>query len=109
MIVDAILIGLICYLSIPAIAGYCAYQFGRSFWFWFGLSLVIPLIAQFILVTLILIDEAKTPSNKLSKSELRRAEDMVKEVIDEISSKPSVQEKGAEDQQVTAAKKGYDS
>lgn len=39
-------------LSPQLIAGFLAKSMGRSFWFWFGISFILPFIAIFILVYL---------------------------------------------------------
>ena len=39
-------------LALPFMAGYIARRFGRSFWFWFLLSIPLPLISCFIVVCL---------------------------------------------------------
>ncbi|RSK33226.1 hypothetical protein [Hymenobacter metallilatus] len=34
--------------------GYCAHSHGRSFWLWFVLSMVLPVVSYFVLFALIL-------------------------------------------------------
>jgi len=69
MFIDLVL-GLVCAMSfLPLITGYCAYSYGRSFWVWFALGWVLPLLSFFVLFALIarrqlnpgtrLLDEAK--------------------------------------------------
>ncbi|WP_188815675.1 hypothetical protein [Hymenobacter cavernae] len=65
-----LLFGFMCAVSfLPLTTGYCAYSYGRSFWLWFALGWVLPIISFFILFALIcrkqlnqgerLLDEAK--------------------------------------------------
>ena len=54
---------------VPFTTGYCAYSYGRSFWLWFALGWVLPIVSFFLLFALIvrqqldhgqrLLDEAK--------------------------------------------------
>ncbi|RSK45028.1 hypothetical protein [Hymenobacter rigui] len=37
--------------------GYCAYTHGRSFWLWFALGMVLPILTYFVLFALILQQE----------------------------------------------------
>ena len=53
MIVDFLLVALAFYLSIPAVVGYTAYCYGRSFWVWFALGAVLPVFAHILLFVLI--------------------------------------------------------
>lgn len=71
MIVDFLLFGLLFYLSIPAVAGYVAHSYGRSFWLWFGISCFLPVITHVILYVLLSYDSR--PKN--SKSGLSTIED----------------------------------
>lgn len=41
-------------LTVALTSGYCARSHGRSFWLWFALSLVLPVVSYFVLFTLIL-------------------------------------------------------
>jgi uncharacterized membrane protein YhaH (DUF805 family) len=38
---------------LPLLTGYCAASYGRSFWLWFGLGWVLPILSFLILFTLI--------------------------------------------------------
>ncbi len=52
MLIDIALLLLACLLSIPAITGYFAYCYGRSFWTWFIVGCFFPVIAQVVLASL---------------------------------------------------------
>ncbi|UOQ51977.1 hypothetical protein [Hymenobacter cellulosivorans] len=53
MFID-ILLALVCALSfLPLTTGYCAYSYGRSFWLWFTLGCVLPIVSFFILFALL--------------------------------------------------------
>ncbi|MCB2410917.1 hypothetical protein [Hymenobacter lucidus] len=53
MFID-ILLAFFCALSfLPFTTGYCAYSYGRSFWLWFGLGCVLPILSFFILFALL--------------------------------------------------------
>ena len=65
-----LLLGFMCAVSfLPLTTGYCAYSYGRSFWLWFALGWVLPILSFVILFALIcrrqlnhgerLLDEAK--------------------------------------------------
>ncbi|GAB2468577.1 hypothetical protein GCM10011375_30030 [Hymenobacter qilianensis] len=69
MFVD-LLLGFLCAMSfLPLTTGYCAHSYGRSFWLWFALGWVLPIVSFFLLFALIcrkqlnpgecLLDEAK--------------------------------------------------
>lgn len=48
--------GLACLVALavlPCLTGYCAASYGRSFWLWFGLGWVLPIVSFLILFTLI--------------------------------------------------------
>ena len=84
MIVDAIIVGLLFYLTFPMLNGYCAHQYGRSFGLWFMIGMVLP-IASFIVLAIILsLDEKTTPKHKLSRREKKESDTLVRELIDSI-------------------------
>ncbi|MET4105085.1 hypothetical protein [Hymenobacter sp. UYP22] len=41
-------------LTVALTSGYCARSHGRSFWLWFVMSLVLPVVSYFMLFALIL-------------------------------------------------------
>ena len=49
MLIDVAFLMLAFLLSIPAITGYFAYCYGRSFWGWFVIGCFFPVIAQVVL------------------------------------------------------------
>jgi Trk-type K+ transport system membrane component len=49
-----IILALVCALSfLPLTTGYCAYSWGRSFWLWFALGCVFPIVSFFVLFALL--------------------------------------------------------
>ncbi|RZJ99824.1 MAG: hypothetical protein EOO43_25760 [Flavobacterium sp.] len=49
---------LLCFMLIPQlVAGVCALSIGKSFWFWFFISFLIPIIS---LIVLLIIDHRKS-------------------------------------------------
>lgn len=86
MIIDAIFVGLAFYFTFPLLAGYAAYQYGRSFKTWFLIGCALPIISFILLVVLIYWDEKTTPTHKLSRRERQESEEMVEELKEELSS-----------------------
>ena len=37
---------------LPLITGYAAHSYGRSFWIWFGLAMILPVVSLFVLAFL---------------------------------------------------------
>ena len=55
-----VLIGLLgAIFALPILTGYMAYSYNRSFWLWFVLAMVLPIISWILLVILIWQDERK--------------------------------------------------
>ena len=48
LLIRTILIILVSALVFAPITGYIAYNYGRSFWRWFGLGMVVPFFSVFI-------------------------------------------------------------
>ncbi|SHK68743.1 hypothetical protein [Hymenobacter psychrotolerans] len=47
-------IGFLCaFAALPLLTGYCAASYGRSFWLWFALGWLLPIVSFFVLVGLI--------------------------------------------------------
>ena len=59
---------------IPIVTGYCAASRGRSFWLWFALGWVLPIVSFLLLFALIARDELD-PGRQL----LREARQILKE------------------------------
>ncbi len=89
MIIDAIFVGLAFYFTFPLLAGYAAYQYGRSFKTWFLIGCFFPIVSFIVLVALIYWDEKTTPDHKLSKRERQESRQLVEELIEELSNAPS--------------------
>lgn len=59
MILDIFLLIFLFYLSIPAVVGYFARCYGRSFWLWFAVTCFLPIISHVILYILVSRDSRK--------------------------------------------------
>ncbi|WP_152560076.1 hypothetical protein [Hymenobacter sp. IS2118] len=76
LFVDMLFVMVVAISFIPILTGYCAHSRGRSFWLWFVLGWVLPLVSFFLLFALIARDEL-TPARRLlseAKQILREAE-----------------------------------
>ena len=74
MLLDVALLMLVFLLSIPAITGYFAHCYGRSFWAWFTLGCFFPVIAQVALALL---------CHRKAQLELRRPTSFISRYEDE--------------------------
>ena len=81
MLIDIVLAAAAFYFSIPLIAGYFAYSYGRSFWLWFTISTFFPIVTHFVLFTLVFLDEKATSKNKLNRRERAESDKLVKDLI----------------------------
>ena len=57
LFVDMIFVVAVAISFIPILTGYCAQSRGRSFWLWFALGWLLPLVSFFLLFALIVRDE----------------------------------------------------
>lgn len=73
MLIDLALLGFAFFFTVPAVAGYFAYSYGRSFWVWFILGCFLPIIFH-ILLALLCSRKATSRKNYIF-SELTRYED----------------------------------
>ncbi len=81
MIFDFLLVGIAFYLAIPGIAGYSARSYGRSFWLWFFLAMVFPIITHFALYFVIKKDiRHKKLISMLKKEEIQYIEEQIEQV-----------------------------
>ena len=64
LFVDMLFVMAVAISFIPIITGYCAHSRGRSFWLWFVLGWVLPLVSFFLLFALIARDEL-SPGRRL--------------------------------------------
>ena len=74
MLIDIAVLMLAFLLSIPAITGYFAHSYGKSFWLWFAIGCFFPVIAQVVLACL---------CHKEAKKELRRRSVFISRYEDE--------------------------
>ena len=89
MIFDLMFFWLLFYLSIPAVSGYFAYCYGKSFWLWFALGFVFPGIAHFSLYLLVSVeDKRREKNNQMTFEEEHYMEDLLDDVIEEIDQRP---------------------
>ncbi|TGE16423.1 hypothetical protein [Hymenobacter elongatus] len=82
MFID-ILLAFFCALSfLPLTTGYCAYSYGRSFWLWFVLGCVLPIVSFFILFALLYRKEMDRGYQLLAEAKaiLASAEEKAKSV-----------------------------
>ena len=57
LFIDMLFVVAVSISFIPILTGYCAHSRGRSFWLWFVLGWVLPLVSFFLLFALIARDE----------------------------------------------------
>ncbi|MGK7397570.1 MAG: hypothetical protein ACNS62_23535 [Candidatus Cyclobacteriaceae bacterium M3_2C_046] len=89
MFLDILLILAVFYLSIPALAGYFAASYGKSFWFWFFYGLIFPVIAHFHLLLYISFEERRVQKQfHMSLQEERHMDQLIKSTIREIGGEP---------------------
>ncbi|ALW85856.1 hypothetical protein AUC43_12580 [Hymenobacter sedentarius] len=77
LFVDMLFVVAVAISFIPILTGYCANSRGRSFWLWFVLGWVLPIVSFFLLFALIARDELD-PGRRLlaeAKQILRDAEE----------------------------------
>ncbi|WP_019948871.1 hypothetical protein [Hymenobacter aerophilus] len=84
MFVDLVVAAVFAMSLVPLTTGYCAYSYGRSFWLWFALGMVLPIVSYFVLFALILrhqLDHGQRLLNdaKAVLAEAERAERAKKE------------------------------
>lgn len=75
--IDMLLVVAVAISFIPILTGYCANSRGRSFWLWFALGWLLPLVSFFLLFALIARDELN-PGRRLlgdARQILREAEE----------------------------------
>ncbi len=63
MLIDVAVLMLAFLLSIPAITGYFAHSYGKSFWGWFAIGCLLPVIAQ-VLLAFLCYKEAKRSNDE---------------------------------------------
>lgn len=57
LFVDMLLVMVVALSFIPIMTGYCAASRGRSFWLWFALGWLLPIVSFLLLFALIARDE----------------------------------------------------
>ncbi|MGB3848624.1 MAG: hypothetical protein WA958_01555 [Tunicatimonas sp.] len=84
MLIDVALLMLVFLLSIPAITGYFAYCYDRSFWGWFTIACFFPVVAQVVLALLCYRKaqrEQHRPSSFISRYEDEQMHLRINEVL----------------------------
>ncbi len=81
--IDMLLVMAVAISFIPIMTGYCAYSHGRSFWLWFALGWLLPIVSFLLLLALVARDQLDPGRRLLNEARLilRDAED--KRVIKE--------------------------
>ncbi len=74
LFIDMLLVMVVALSFIPIMTGYCAASRGRSFWLWFALGWLLPIVSFLLLFALIARDELD-PGRQL----LREAKQILKE------------------------------
>ena len=77
LFVDMLFVMALAISFIPILTGYCAQSRGRSFWLWFALGWLLPLVSFFLLFALIAHDELNPGRRLLGEARqiLREAEE----------------------------------
>ncbi len=84
MLIDVALVVLAFLLSIPAITGYFARCYDRSFWLWFIIACFLPVVAQVMLALLCYRSakkEERRPSLFISRYEDQQMHQQISEVL----------------------------
>jgi len=69
LLIRTLLIILVSALVFAPITGYIAYNYGRSFWRWFGLGMVLPFVSVFIVLFMAMREQlAEERAGQLPKS-----------------------------------------
>lgn len=81
MMIDLFLAVAVVALMVPLLTGYAAYSYGRSFWLWFTLGLILPVVSLGVLTVFlavrrlnpgnVLVDEAKRILAEAEQNALR--------------------------------------
>ena len=77
LFIDMLLVMVVAISFIPIMTGYCAASRGRSFWLWFALGWLLPIVSFLLLFALIARDELD-PGRRLlgeAKQILKEAEE----------------------------------
>ena len=93
MLIDIALLLLAFLLSIPAITGYFAQCYGKSFWGWFAIGCFFPVIAQVALALLCHREAAKEQRRKsvfLSRYEDEQLHRQISEVLYQTSERKNL-------------------
>jgi hypothetical protein len=75
--IDMLLVMAVAISFIPIMTGYCAYSHGRSYWLWFALGWLLPIVSFLLLLALVARDQLDPGRRLLSEAKiiLRDAEE----------------------------------
>jgi hypothetical protein len=75
--IDMLLVMAVAISFIPIMTGYCAYSHGRSYWLWFALGWLLPIVSFLLLLALVARDQLDPGRRLLSEARiiLRDAEE----------------------------------
>lgn len=93
MLIDIALLMLVFLLSIPAITGYFAHCYGRSFWRWFAAACFFPVLAQVALAVLCHRKaqlEMRRQSSFISRYEDEQMHQHINDVMSGISQRKNI-------------------
>ncbi len=81
--IDMLLVMVVAISFIPIMTGYCAASRGRSFWLWFALGWLLPIVSFLLLFALIARDELDPGRRLLSEAKQILKEAEANSVINE--------------------------
>lgn len=93
MLIDIAFLMLAFLLSIPAITGYFAHCYGKSFWRWFAIGCFFPVISQFVLAWLCHREASKEQRRRsvfISRYEDEQMHRQINEVLYRTSEKKNL-------------------
>lgn len=93
MLLDIAFFVLAFFFAIPAITGYFAYSHGRSFWLWFGIGCVLPIISNVILATLCWKRARREKRRKIDVMSRYESQYMQREILHIVSSQPEAHDR----------------
>ncbi|MEQ9437458.1 MAG: hypothetical protein RIG62_00365 [Cyclobacteriaceae bacterium] len=93
MLLDIAFFALAFLFAIPAVTGYFAYSHGRSFWLWFSLGCLLPIISNIILALLCWKKALKEKQQKVDNMTRYEDEYMQREILHMISPRQQTQDK----------------
>ena len=90
MLLDIAFFVLAFFFAVPAITGYFAYSHGRSFWLWFSIGCLLPIISNVLLAILCWKSAYKEKKRKVDNMTRYEDEYMQKEISQIIGSQQRI-------------------